>query len=199
MQLLLAAIKDGVSYDIACKSAGIAPRTIYNWKTRADRGEERAIAFVQALEKAEADVERQAVRNMLKAGEKDMFWAANATYLQRRYPDRWGVRTDDGNTPKVVVQIGVKDSDVTVNVSSETLSPSLSEDFHRLSPSVDRDLVNITPLISSEQEAGVSALDQALAARDPAGDPTPAGEAPLRARVRGSGKGVLGGRKEKRP
>lgn len=118
LQLLLAAVSDGVSYDTACKSAGIAPRTIYNWKTRAERGDEAAIAFVQALEKTEADVERRAVRNTLKAGELPQFWPANMTYLERKYPERWGRRQDDSSTPKVIVQIGARDSDVTINVVS---------------------------------------------------------------------------------
>lgn len=118
LQLLLASISDGVSYETACRSAGIAPRTIYNWKARAEHGDEAAKAFVQALEKAEADVERRAVRNTLKAGEKDAFWAANMTYLERKYPERWGRRQDDASVPKVVVQIGARDSDVQVNVLS---------------------------------------------------------------------------------
>src|SRR3990167_8796433 len=124
LQLLLAAVSDGVSYESACKSAGIAPRTIYNWKTRAEAGYERAILFVQALEKTEADVERKAVRNTLKAGEKEAFWAANMTYLERRYPERWGRRQDEGSTPKVIVQLGVSADRVQVNVlSPPTFAP----------------------------------------------------------------------------
>lgn len=124
LQLLLAAVSDGVSYESACKSAGIAPRTIYNWKTRAEAGDERAILFVQALEKTEADVERKAVRNTLKAGEKEAFWAANMTYLERRYPERWGRRQDDGSAPKVIVQLGVSADRVQVNVvSPSTFAP----------------------------------------------------------------------------
>jgi len=74
-------------------------------------------------EEAEADVERRAVRNTLKAGEKDAFWAANMTFLERRYPERWGRRQDDASVPKVIVQIGARDSDVQVNVITPSPTP----------------------------------------------------------------------------
>lgn len=200
---------DGVSYESACRSAGIAPRTIYNWKTRATQGDERAIAFVQALEKVEADVERRAVRNTLKAGELPQFWAANMTYLERRYPDRWGRRADDGNVPKVVVQIGVKDSDVQVSISETKLSPPTFAPDEERNPTANsltgQAYASSSRLIIGDyvnQSASVPGLDgqtdQASAAPDPAGDPTRQGMAPVGVRRAESGKGARrGGRKKK--
>jgi hypothetical protein len=48
------------------------------------------------------------------------YWPAIATFLERKAPERWGKRNDDSNTPKVIVQIGIRDADVTIN----GLSPS---------------------------------------------------------------------------
>jgi hypothetical protein len=38
--------------------------------------------------------------------------------LERKNPNRWGRRNDDAQVPRVVVQIGVRDSEVQVNVTS---------------------------------------------------------------------------------
>jgi hypothetical protein len=39
------------------------------------------------------------------------------TYLERKHPDRWVRRQDDQSVPKVVVQIGVQESDIRLNVT----------------------------------------------------------------------------------
>jgi hypothetical protein len=51
-----------------------------------------------------------------RAGRDPRFWAADMTFLERRAPDRWGRRQNDESVPRVVVQIGVKDSDVQVGI-----------------------------------------------------------------------------------
>ena len=93
-----------------------------------DDGDEAAIAFRDAIEKAEALAESETVRNVRQASKLPQFWAAGMTYLERKHPERWGRRQEDSAAPKVVVNIGVRDSDVQVQV----LSPSVSEDLHRL-------------------------------------------------------------------
>lgn len=197
LQLLLAAITDGVSYESACKSAGIAPRTIYNWKTRAERGDEAAMAFVQALEKAEADVERKAVRNTLKAGEKDAFWAANMTFLERRYPERWGRRQDESNGPKVVVQIGVQASDVRVHIGPFASNPStVSEDMHSLTGDVVSDNRAYVEPAPSVPAAVIEPVRPAR--RATRGGTLPGAEGPLPARRRVTqGKAKAAGGKKK--
>ena len=40
------------------------------------------------------------------------------TYLERRYPEKWGRGTDSDTGPKVIVQIGVRDLDVRVQIAS---------------------------------------------------------------------------------
>jgi hypothetical protein len=51
------------------------------------------------------------------SGKDPRFWAAEMTYLERRHPDRWGRRQEEAAGPKVVVQIGIKDSDVQISLS----------------------------------------------------------------------------------
>ena len=122
VQQFLAAISDGNYRETAAKLAGIPKSTLYNWLKLAEAGNEAAIAFSDALEKAEAYAESKAVRNTLRAGELPQFWAANMTYLERKYPEKWGRRQDDSSAPKVIVQIGIKDSDVSIS----TVSPQPS-------------------------------------------------------------------------
>jgi transposase-like protein len=118
VQLLLASLRDGNYREIACRQAGISKQTFYNWLKRAEAGESGPIALVDAVEKAEADAEVETVRNVRNASKLPQFWAAGMTYLERKSPDRWGRRNEDSGSPRVVVQIGVKDGDVQVQIGS---------------------------------------------------------------------------------
>jgi transposase-like protein len=121
VQVFLAAIQDGNYRETACRVAGIAKQTLYNAIKRAEQGDEASQAFVDALEKAEALAESQTVRNVRKASESPQFWAAGMTWLERKSPEKWGRRNEDGSGPKVLVQIGVGAGDVQVQIAS--LSP----------------------------------------------------------------------------
>lgn len=116
VQQLLAAIADGNYRETAFRLAGISKQTFYNWLKRAEHGDEAAMQFVDALEKAEAFAEAETVKNVRNASKMPQFWAAGMTWLERKSPDKWGRRNDDSSAPKVIVQFGVKDSDITVNV-----------------------------------------------------------------------------------
>ena len=48
--------------------------------------------FFHQLKVAEAKAEATHVENLNKAGKLPQHWAASATYLERRYPERWGRR-----------------------------------------------------------------------------------------------------------
>ena len=136
IQRLLASIRDGNYREVAIKQAGIARQTFYNWLKRAEAGEQGAIQLVDALEKAEADAEADIVRNVRNASKLPQYWAAGATHLERKYPERWGRRQDDASTPKVVVQIGVNAQDVQITTFASQAS-TLSEDTHSLSGDVE--------------------------------------------------------------
>ena len=119
VSLLLASLADGNYRETACLVAGIPKQTFYQWLKRADAGEDAAIAFKDAVEKAEAAAEAGLVQNVRQASKLPQFWAAGMTLLERKSPDKWGRRQDDSSAPKVIVQIGIRDSDVSIS----TLSP----------------------------------------------------------------------------
>ena len=124
---LLTAIAAGNRRETACQLAGISGRTLYRWIEQGEAGEEPQAAFVRELKRAEAISEAKIVANVIAASEKPQFWAAGMTYLERKYPEHWGRRNEDGNAPRVVVQIGVKDSDVNVQVTE--LSPAVTREL----------------------------------------------------------------------
>ena len=116
---LLAALTEGNYRVTACRVAGIGETTLASMFKRAAAGNVAAIALSEAIEKAEALAERQVVakwRNAIDAGPQ--YWAAAATFLERKSPDRWGRRQEDSGTPRVLVQIGASGADVTVHVSA---------------------------------------------------------------------------------
>jgi hypothetical protein len=126
---LLTQLAAGQRRTVACQMAGITERTLYRWLEQGEAGEEPQRTLVSAVKRAEAIAESRIVGNVIAASEKPQFWAAGMTYLERKYPEHWGRRTDDGNSPKVVVQIGVKDADVRVAiVSAPTFAPSEGAD-----------------------------------------------------------------------
>jgi hypothetical protein len=65
--------------------------------------------FTDAVKGSEAWAEIDNTREWAKAG---AFWAKHATFAERRWPTRWRKRDDESNTPKVLIQIGVRDGDV---------------------------------------------------------------------------------------
>ena len=97
--------------------AGITNRAIQIWMQRADEGDTRYDAFANVVRAAEALAESNAVRNVRAAGKDARFWAAEMTWLERRYPDKWGRRQEDAGVPQVVVNIGVKESDVQIQLT----------------------------------------------------------------------------------
>ena len=170
VQQFLEAIGDGNYIETAAKLAGLSKVTVYEWLKRGQAGEAAYVAFANAVERAEARAEAKMVANVRRASELPQFWAAAATHLERRHPDRWSKRQDDSQAPKVIVQIGAGGGDIKVGIIASS-SPSLSEDLHRLSPSVNsvqgpinRDYVNqlsagdvVVPALASETERRIPA------------------------------------------
>jgi hypothetical protein len=116
---LLTHLAHGNYLNAAAHLAGTTEVTVNALKKRGEDGETPFDGFLIALKIAESKSEDGAVRQVLKAGQDPRFWTAPMTFLERKYPDRWGRRQDDSSVPKVVVQIGVKDSDVSITVNNE--------------------------------------------------------------------------------
>jgi hypothetical protein len=179
----LKAIAAGNYIDVSAKIAGFAKQTIYDWREYAKAGELAAIRMMDFIEKAEAQAEGEmvdCVRNAAKSGPQ--YWAAGMTYLERRQPDRWGKRQDDSSAPKVIVQIGVSQGDVSVQLGpspSTSLQESEALQIQAInSPESDKQgYVNRAKLLTGEtidmpQGRESEVPSGPVPAVDPAGDPT---------------------------
>lgn len=138
LTLFLSELEAGVHMEPAAALAGLSPNTVRSWLKRGEANEEPFNVFLRAYKRARGNAEARITRNIIKASELPQYWAAGATYLERTYPDRWGRRTEDSSAPRIVVQIGARDSDVSVQIGSASvadtsLSPSVSAPLHRLS------------------------------------------------------------------
>jgi hypothetical protein len=125
----LSKIAAGNYLETAARLAGFAKQTVYEWREHAENPDhpnrKAFLAFADAEKRAEAAGEDEQVQNVRKAAQKEQFWAAGMTLLERRFPDRWGRRESENSGPRVVVQIGIKDSEVQVQLHTGS-PPSLS-------------------------------------------------------------------------
>lgn len=86
--------------ETACGYVGIDVTTFCMWLQRGEgthptRPKTKLHAeFVEAIRKAEAQAEAVRVARIAKAGQ-DGTWQADAWYLERRYPERWGRKVQD--------------------------------------------------------------------------------------------------------
>lgn len=127
VQQLLQAVEDGNYIETAAELAGVAKQSVYNWIKRGEAGEEPYKAFMDAVKRAQARAEAAEVQKVRAAGKDPRFWAASMTFLERRHPDRWARRSEDNSSPKVIVQIGVKDSDVQVSIHAPSPQVAVSD------------------------------------------------------------------------
>jgi transposase-like protein len=82
------AIRQGNYIETAAALVGIDKRTIFNWRSRGEKGEEPFNSFFSRVESAMAEAEANAVQNIIEAGRES--WQANAWYLERRNAAQWG-------------------------------------------------------------------------------------------------------------
>jgi transposase len=86
---LVAAIAQGNYYEAACGYVGIDYRTFRNWMTEGEQATDGIyFQFFHAIKKAEAHAELKMVQEWQKHTPNN--WQAIATFMERRYPDRWG-------------------------------------------------------------------------------------------------------------
>lgn len=72
----------GVDVETAARREGIGRRTIYEWRERAEKGEEPFAGFFDACEVALAECEVEVTRGILGAARRD--WKAGAWWLKWR-------------------------------------------------------------------------------------------------------------------
>ncbi len=85
-------IKEGNFAVTACALEDIPERTFYYWLDRGQQDERVGkdtihTTLLQSIKKASAEAES---RNVKTAQEGGLGWQANMTWLERRFPDRWG-------------------------------------------------------------------------------------------------------------
>jgi transposase len=88
---LIALIQQGNYRETAAALSGISPATFHRWMERGAQGRHPYRAFREAVEHAETWAEGIAVRTVqsnIRAGD----WKAAMTWLERKFPDRWGRR-----------------------------------------------------------------------------------------------------------
>ena len=127
VQLFLEAIDEGNYMETAAELAGLSKVTVYGWLKRGENGDAPYALFASALKRAGARAEADAVRKVRNAAHDPRFWAADMTFMERRYPERWARRSEDSGGPKVVVQIGVRDSDVQVSIQGQAPQLAIGE------------------------------------------------------------------------
>lgn len=146
---VLAGLQDGLPRETAAAMAGIGRNTFYLWLKQAEAGNEAAILFREAVEKAEAFAENTHLQNIKRAGEHVQQWTASAWWLERKMPEKWGRRDAESNQPRVQVFIGGQADHVQVqvaNVSPSALSPVPRNE---LDPISTGQLVQLSPIIGN--------------------------------------------------
>ena len=128
VRTLLEAAEDGLRDSDAAAAAGISAETLRLWRQRAELGPDSAYgALFSALKEAKARGKHWHLRNIKRHAHRE--WTASAWTLERTDPEQFGKRDADSSQPKVIVQIGVRDGDVSVNVMTPSPSslPALGE------------------------------------------------------------------------
>jgi hypothetical protein len=125
LETLFRAVSAGLNQRDSCAAAGIHPTTFQRWMNAAEDEPTSAYAALAAdLKAARAAGKLAHLENIKKHSAKE--WTASAWTLERTDPEQFGKRDAESSQPKVVVQIGVKDGDVTVALSPNN-PPVLSE------------------------------------------------------------------------
>lgn len=88
---IVSAIRAGNYACVAAEYAGISAATFYVWLQRGSEEKKGAYRdFLDAVKKAESEAEVRAVAMVQKHMAEN--WQAGMTYLERKFPDRWGRR-----------------------------------------------------------------------------------------------------------
>ncbi len=94
------AIAEGNYLETASAIGGITYATLNNWMNKGSSALSGAyFEFFDAVKKAEAEAEALRISRISKAGQAGN-WQADAWYLERRYPERWGKRIQQEVTGK---------------------------------------------------------------------------------------------------
>jgi hypothetical protein len=132
IRMLLEASATGLKPHDACQSAGISTDTLTRWLKRAETEPDSPYAaLAEAIKTARAQGKRWHLENIQRHSLKE--WTASAWTLERTDPEQFALRKEDNDAPRVLVQIGVSDSEIKVLVSDGDLKAALSpQNSHQL-------------------------------------------------------------------
>ena len=120
------AIADGNYLETAAALGGVTYTTLWNWMKKGESASSGIyLEFFEAVKRAEAEAESLRVSRIDKAGMEGN-WQADAWYLERRYPDRWGRRVQEV-TGKNGGPITVKDESLTDEQRTERIARLLDK------------------------------------------------------------------------
>jgi len=124
-EIIVSTIRVGAYQVTAQMRAGIGATTFHEWMLKGEEGEEPYADFAKAVKLAEADSEAQRIARIARAGtgiQADIDpddpdaprewiirpqWQADAWYLERRYPERYGKRLELGSDPKKPLKVTI--------------------------------------------------------------------------------------------
>lgn len=112
-------IREGNYPESAAVSVGIAKSTYYLWQKKGKEAKRKSkySEFIEDIKEAIAFSETYHVQRIRKAGD-DGNWFANAWWLERRFPDRWG-RNDKLDLKAEVEHKGLDNLAKSINQSVE--------------------------------------------------------------------------------
>ena len=127
---LTEAIRAGNYYEAACAYAGIAYSTFREWMVKGEKAKSgKYREFMEAVKKAEHEAEVRMVAMWQKHMPEN--WQAIATFLERRYPDRWGRKRLDYVKYEVDQLSGGSEGDTAIKDFLKAVKPS-EEDIKAL-------------------------------------------------------------------
>jgi transposase len=88
-EAIVEALREGMYLEVAATLAGVHRDSVYSWLARGRAGEAPYAAFSDAVKKAEAIAERDAIRAVKEGADG---WQSKSWFAERRWPARWGGR-----------------------------------------------------------------------------------------------------------
>lgn len=128
---ILRAAATGLRFTDCARAAGIHPDTLKDWIGRGENAPDSAFGLlVTEIHRVKSMAKAKLLEQIAEHGTRE--WTANAWMLERTDQDQFAIRKGSDDAPKVVVQIGVRDSDVRVNVVSASPAALPAADFPAL-------------------------------------------------------------------
>jgi transposase len=114
IEKLCKAVFEGNYMQTACRLAGISEPAFYQWIKNGEKDIQEGTNsiftdLVKAIKKAESEAEAKMIQVVISNAVESKNWVSAMTYLERRYPERWGrkdrLQVDETKTQEIKVII----------------------------------------------------------------------------------------------